>query len=163
MKLLLYFFRYVFLLVMINGLLLACSSLKTYPNNYEKNLLIKTRTESGSVFSSVQAALDIYSVDETCNANYLGTLELNSPQVSVGIPHGKLRFLSFHFGTSGFFSNSSSSISYDTLLRPRKGYQYDINVKYIDDLYNVEIFEKKTAKAKRKELPQWSLKECRQQ
>ena len=156
-----YLLRYGLLLVIFSGLLGACSAVKTYPNNHEKNLLIKTRTDSGSVFSSIEAALDIYSVEKSCQVNYLGTVKLDSPQVSVGIPQDKPRLLSFRFGSSGFFSNASSSISYDTLLLPRKGHHYDINVKYIDDIYNVEIFEKKTAKtAKGKELPQRLLQGC---
>ena len=52
------------------GFLTGCSGIKTYPNNLDKNLSITTTTESGSFFSSVNAALDVYHVNCDCLLKY---------------------------------------------------------------------------------------------
>lgn len=121
--------------------LTGCSGIKTYPNNLEKNLYITTTTESGSFFSSVNATVDIYQLNTDCSLDYQGTVNLDKATVSVGIPYDKRSYLVFGFASSSFLASTSGSISYETILKPRRNYRYLINVSYIDDIYNVEIRE----------------------
>ena len=41
-------------------LLAACSGLKAYRSDYERNLFITTQTEARGLFSGVDASLDLY-------------------------------------------------------------------------------------------------------
>lgn len=142
------------------GFVYGCSGLKTYPDNYSKNLQIKTTTDSGSMFSSVKASLHIYSVNSNCEGSYQGTVKLDQPNKAVGIPDNKTSYLAFDFDSSTFLGSTSSSISYETLLKPRTGYQYDIEVTYIDDLYNVIIKEVNPKKRSAREIDPVHLANC---
>ena len=74
--------RYVILLLAYS-FLAGCSGIKTYQNTLDKNLHIKTETYSGSMFSKVRAAVDIYRVDADCKTEYEGTVQLKNPSVVV--------------------------------------------------------------------------------
>ena len=103
-----------------------------------------TTTESGSFFLSVNTSVDIYLVNRDCSLEYEGTIKLDKASVSVGIPPDKSSYLVFGFASSSFLANSSGDISYETLLKPHKGYRYLIKASYINDIYNVEIREPPT-------------------
>ena len=129
--------------VLVAAVILAgCSGLRPYPNNLEKNLVIRTDTDSGSIFSKVGVEVDIFRVKADCLTEYQGTVNLNGPSVEVGIPPDKLSYMAFVFSNSSFLASSRNSISHETLLEARAGYNYDIRVSYIDDIYNVAISEK---------------------
>jgi hypothetical protein len=151
--------RYVILLLAYS-LLAGCSGIKTYQNTLDKNLHIKTETHSGSMFSKVRAAVDIYRVDADCKTEYEGTVQLKNPSVDVGIPSSRLSYLVFVFASSGFLSGSSSTITYNTLLKPHVGYNYDIKVSYIDDIYNVVIRETDPRMKKSREIEFKDLNDC---
>jgi hypothetical protein len=120
----------------------GCSGLKTYPNTLEKNLQVRTVTKSRSMFSKVRARLDIYRVDAPCRLKYEGTVDLDNPTSAVGIPPGRLSYLAFTFASSVFLGGTQSATSQGTLLTPRAGYRYDIDVSYQNDIYNVVLRER---------------------
>ncbi len=122
-------------------LLAGCSGIKPYPDHPEKNLQLSTKTDSGSPFSSVRAALDIYRVDQGCQMHYEGTVDLRDSSLAIGIPVGEPSYLAFAFNSSSWLGSSQGSITYDTLLTPRPGYEYDVEVSYADDMYDVVIRE----------------------
>ena len=130
-----------FCLLLVIGVITGCSGLKTYPNNYGKNLHIITDKDKGSFFSDVKLSVDIHAVDKSCQTEYQGTVKLDRKTTEVGIPTDDTRYLAFYFESSSYWSNSNSSIHYDTLLKSRDGYSYIIKVSYIDDIYNVLIKE----------------------
>jgi len=128
---------------LVTGWLAGCSGIKTYPNSLDKNLLVHTSTESGSILSKVRASLSISRVDAQCRTEYEGTIDLGKSHISVGVPVDRWSYLVFDFSSSGLLSNSST-MAQGTLLKPRAGYRYDIEVSYSDDLYNVVIRESRT-------------------
>jgi hypothetical protein len=65
-------------------ILTGCSGLRPYPDDLDKNVVIRTVTDSGSVFSKLGVELDIFSVKAGCKTEYLGTVDLNGPSVEVG-------------------------------------------------------------------------------
>ena len=142
------------------SLLAGCSGIKTYPNTLDKNLHIQTQTDSGSFFSSVRAAVDIYRVDAQCNAKYEGTIQLQEASVDFGIPTGKMSRLAFIFASSSFFGGTRGQISYDTLLEPRTGYHYQIKVRYQDDIYNVTVHETRSGESQSREVERRRLSTC---
>ncbi len=147
-------------LLAIIGLLVGCSGKFTYPDTLAKNLHIQTETESGSIFSSVRAALGVYQVDDQCKIEYQGTVDLDGRPVSVGIPSGRPSYLVFEFASSSFLANSRRSISYETLLLPVAGRDYDIKVSYMDDIYNVEIRESRPGDAVVRNIERKDLRAC---
>jgi len=147
-------------LTLLVGLLAACSGIKTYPDIPEKNLQVRTSTESGSVFSKVRASLDISRVDPQCRTEYEGTVDLKKASVKVGIPAERWSYLVFYFASSGFLSNRSSTMAQSTLLKPRAGYRYDVEVTYRDDTYNVVIHESRTGTGGGREIALQRLDAC---
>ena len=142
------------------GLAAGCSGLKPYPNTLAPNLQIRTEAKSGSVFSSVRADVGIYRVDPQCRIEYQGTVDLDKPTVAVGIPADRPSYLVFGFSSASFLGGTRSSISQETLLRPRPGYSYDIEATYKDDLYNVVIREVHPASGARRTIDLQPLSAC---
>ena len=141
--------------------LAGCSGLQTYPNNLDKNLQVRTQVQSGSVFSKVRASMSIYEVNAQCQIEYEGTVNLEELSVPVGIPAGRWSYLVFDFSSSGFLSNTSASTASGALLNPQAGTRYDIDVSYLDDIYNVKIRSVATDGVVF-ELPLLGLEACRQ-
>jgi len=119
----------------------GCAADSRYAGLPEKNLVIRTETSSGSAFSSVRAVLGVHAVDAQCKLTYEGSVQLDQPLVSVGIPSGRLNYLVFRFATSSSLGGTRGSISRETLLRTRAGATYDVRVTYKDELYDVVIRE----------------------
>lgn len=151
---------YLIIFSLMTGFLAGCSGLKTYSSDLDENLRLTTETDSGSVFSSVEAAVDIHRVKPDCSTEYAGTVELDDPSIDVGIPAGRSSYLVFIFERSGIFS-TESSITYNTLIRPRAGYRYTARVSYDEDIYNVVINEVDPRSKKNRELDTRNMSSCR--
>lgn len=136
-------------------LLAGCSNLKTYPNDLNKNVFVNVKIES-----AVKARVDIFEVNKKCEAEYVGTVDFDEKKKNIGLKKSTLVYLDFRFITSGFFSSSTSSSGLSTLIKPRKGYLYDVSVSYEDSIYDVEIREKRRKRKKGRELKITPLGEC---
>lgn len=133
--------RVITLVAALCFLLVACSGLKPYRSDYQKNLFITTETDQGW-FSGVDAALDIYEMQSECDVDYRGTVDLGHSLVEVGLPEGVAAYLVFRFESSAFLSNTQSSMGYDVALYPDFGQVYDVDVSYHNNIYNVEVQER---------------------
>jgi hypothetical protein len=138
----------------------GCSGLKTYHSDLENNLKITTQTDSGSIFSSLQAAVDIHEVNPDCSTEYAGTIQLDDSPKVIGIPSGRSSYLVFVFEKSGFFS-AETSTTYNTLIRPRNGYQYIAEVSYQENIYNVIINEVDPGNRKSREIETRGMYACK--
>ena len=147
-------------LAFLLALLAGCSGLRSYPDRPEKNLQVRTRTDSGSMFSSVRASLSISKVDAQCRTEYEGTVDLKRESVQLGVPVDRWSYLVFHFSSSGFLSSTRSTMEQATLLKPRAGYRYDVEVTYRDDTYNVLIKESRTGKGDGRDIALRRLDAC---
>jgi hypothetical protein len=135
--------------------LAGCAGGKLYPDDLSpKNLSIRTASPDA------RAVLGVHSVDAQCRAEYLGYVALDKPAVSVGIPAERWSYLVFEFSSSRFLGSSRSRISQETLLKPRAGQRYDIEVSYRDNIYNVVIREQSPRGAWREVQP-LDLASCR--
>ncbi len=152
---------YILVLLLLVPLLSNCSGIKAYSNSLNKNLTLKTKTESGSVFSSLNVSLHIHSVDNNCQTGYQGTVKASKGKTAVGLPVGRASYLIFRFDSSSFWANSSSSTSYETLLTPRRGYNYVAKLSYADDIYNVEIEERSRRNSRPRIIESRELSRCR--
>jgi hypothetical protein len=151
----------VTLLLCAASLLSACSGIKTYENNLNKNLHVHTATDSGSWFSRVRAAIDIHRVGENCAINYEGTVQLTGSATEIGIPTDRRSYLVFVFNSFSFFSNRSGTITYETLMKPRSNHHYDVAVSYKNDLYHVMIQKIPSDRSAGRELDRLALNSCR--
>lgn len=141
--------------------LAGCASTRPYPDDLPaKNLTIRTTTSSGSMFSSVRATLGIHSVDAHCRTRYLGSVALDRPSLSVGIPTERWSYLVFDFSTAGFLGGTRTRISRGILLRPSPKHSYQVDLTYQDDIYNVVLHERSPRGASR-EPPLLDLSSCR--
>jgi hypothetical protein len=140
--------------------LTGCSGLKTYHSDLRNNLQIKTQTDSGSLLSSVQAAVDIHRVNPDCSTEYAGTIQLDDSLKEIGLPADRSSYLVFVFEKSGFFS-ADTSTTFNTLLRPRNEYQYIANVSYEENIYNVIINEVDPGSRESREVETRGMYACR--
>lgn len=140
--------------------LAGCSGMKSYQNTPDNNLHLHTAADSGSWFSSVRAAVDIFRVGTDCETVYEGTVQLNQPTIDIGIPPNRWSELVFVFATSSFLGSRSGSMTHETLLKPRSGYQYEVQVTYKDDMYNVAVRETHPSSSVIREIERKDLRPC---
>ena len=141
-------------------LLAGCSGIKSYQNTPDTNFHVRTAADSGSWFSSVRAAVDIHRVGTTCQTDYEGTVQLNRPTIDIGIPPNRWSHLVFVFSSSSFWANRSGTITYETLMKPRAGYHYEVKVTYRDDMYNVSVRETPSGGSVSREVERKDLRAC---
>lgn len=122
-------------------LVAACGGHRPYAADHARNLSLRTSVHSDSTFSSMKAAVDVYSVDAQCRAQLEGRVALDGPLVEVGIPEGRASLLVFEFAGSGFLGGQRSVMSKHVSLTPRPGRRYEARVDYKDSIYNIEVRE----------------------
>lgn len=150
-----------FLLLALPVLLSACSGIKPYPDLPNKNVHLHTTVSDNRMLTSMHADVDIYTVDAKCEATYAGSVELSKADVDIAIPVGQQSYLMFVFSSKGMLGGVQGSTSYATLLRPRAGFEYRAEVRYKDDIYNVEMFETLPRSKGGRELAPRRLESCR--
>jgi hypothetical protein len=79
-------------------------------------------------------------VNGECSTHYDGTLALDRGNVDIGVPAGRPSYLVVSFDTSSFMAGSRST-SVGTVLTPRAGYEYELAVRYKQDIYDVAVRE----------------------
>lgn len=141
--------------VLVTCFIAGCSVLKTYSSDLTRNLTISAVTDS-----DVDVAVDIHRVKPDCSTGYSGTVELDQSPVKIGIPSNRSTYLVFVFQSSGFFTGDSTMTT-DFLIRPRSAYQYNAEVSYSDNIYNVVIYEKSADGKRKLELDHKDLSACR--
>lgn len=129
------FYMSNFIKVLLVSLLLSgCSNIKPYQSSSNKNLLVKSNTDE-----EVKAAIDIYHIDKSCKYAYKGTVSLNKGKNKIGLRPNTLNYLVVSFTTSSFWASSTSSMSQDMTIKPDKKHNYNLNLSYIDNIYNIEL------------------------
>jgi hypothetical protein len=147
-------------IALITLLLSACSGMKPYPDLRNKNFTIQAITDAGSLLKDIKATLEIQNVKADCSTGYIGTVTLDKPLVQIGIPTKYRSYLTFEFDTSGFFAANEGKMSYETLFKPKPGYRYLAKVSYINEYYDVRIFEMNPGGKQSNELKLRDLDTC---
>jgi hypothetical protein len=146
--------------------LAGCASFPAYKSDLPPNLSIRTKLSSPSVLltaplaGSFEATLHVTSVDRRCQKNYRGGVELGSTPVSVGIPPDQPSYLEFQFSGSSALTRGGASSTYATLLTPRSGYQYDVDVVYADRMYSITVHERNPRSGARREVERRPFSAC---
>jgi hypothetical protein len=150
----------VTLLLCVAILIPACSGIKTYDNSLNKNLHVRTATDSGSWFSRIRAAVDIHRVGEQCTIDHEGTVQLTEPTIEIGIPPDRWSHLVFVLASSSFLANRSGTITYETMVKPRANHRYDVEVSYQNNMYHVAIRETPPNRSISRKLDRVQLRAC---
>ena len=140
----------LFVVLVLDG----CSTIKHYKAELPHNLNVISNTES------VEATLDIYSLGKQCETAYLGTIALDKKILALGLATGQPSYIRVGFVSSSFWGNSSGFTNYDISLLPLKPYRYEITVSYIDDIYNVAVYEINRSTGKKREMEDKELGNC---
>jgi hypothetical protein len=141
--------------------LAGCAGRRPYINELAtKNVSIRTITHSGSIFASMKATLDIYSVDTQCRPEYAGTVNLAESSVAVAIATDRWSYLVFDFAGWSLLRGARTRTSHDLFFKPQADHRYEIEVTYQDDIYNVVLSEGQSRGALR-ELPRLDAASCR--
>ena len=131
----------------------GCSGLKAYPTDPGGNLAVRPQMDR-----EVRAVLHIHRVDRDCRAEYRGSVPLDRPAVSLGVPPGQPTYLVVTFDTSSFLGGSRST-SAGALLVPRAGQRYELGARYRDGIYDISLYE--SDGRARRALPRRELDACR--
>jgi hypothetical protein len=140
--------------------LAGCTGLKTYPNAYDKNAVVRIKTDSGTFLSRTRADLDLYTVNAACGAEYLGSLTLGDASVDVGLPLGSTVLLAYVFSRSSFLGGRESASVIEMMVAPRKGYRYEFEVSYVKNTYGATGLEFVPGRPKGREIEHQRLKDC---
>lgn len=135
--------------------LAGCASRgKPYPGTGAGNVTVRT------ALSGARAALHVYALDAKCAPEYLGSVQLDKPELIIGLPPGRPSRLVFDFSSSRYLGSSRSTTSQEAVLRPRPGARYEIDASYRDDIYGVTLNER-LAPGRLRELPLADPTACR--
>jgi len=150
------------------GVLAGCSGLPPYESDLPANLNVKTRLSSpfllhtAPLAGTFEADMHVNSVDRRCQKNYRGSVKLGNAAVMVGIPAGQPSYLVFEFSGRSFLTRgTASSSTYATLLTPRSGYQYDVDVAYADKMYSITVYERDPRGGPRREIERRPFSACK--
>ncbi len=121
----------IVILLLTIGLTSGCG-VKKYPNDLEKNLLVRTKTE-GSLFTSVEAFMKIYDPGDDCKNEFLGQIDLKNGETPVGIAAGRPTYIDLVFRAGNGYNHLSGIFMF------RPGVHYVADVSYVDRIYNYEM------------------------
>jgi hypothetical protein len=154
-------------LLVFAGLLAGCSGLPAYESDLPANLNVKTTLSSPSLLltaplaGTFDADMHVTAVDRRCQKNYRGTVKLGSTAVNLGIPAEQPSYLVFEFSGRSLLTRGSGSSTYTTLLTPRRGLQYDVDVTYADEMYSITVHERNPHSGLRREVERRPFSACK--
>ncbi len=107
------------------------------------------------------AHMHVTALDRRCQKNYRGSVKLGNTAVSVGIPADQPSYLVFEFSGRSLPTRGSASSTYATLLTPRSGHQYDVDVVYADEMYSITVYERNPRSGLRREVERRPFSACK--
>lgn len=144
--------------MIVFGLLTGCSNLKSYSTNLVSNFSFKLNKNSDS---DVEGRVDVYLLDKSCEGPYQGSSWVSKKTVKVGLKENHKTLLTFNFLSSHWLKGKHSN-SIDALVSPRTGHRYVAHMSYIDDAFDVEIYEINRKTNKRRTINIVGLYACKE-
>lgn len=143
------------------ALLAGCASgIKDYPDSHQKNAVLRVKSDRGSFFTKTRPDVHLYSVDASCKAQYLGTVELDQPKIHIGLPIGQTVLLAFEFSSESLGGRQASTLI-EMMTTPRKGMRYEFDVLYQKKSYTATGTEFHPGQSKGREMEHRRLRDCR--
>jgi hypothetical protein len=127
----------------------CASQLIPYKTTTPENFELSANTDS-----NVSAGVDIYSVNQSCELLYLGSIDVGESTRVIGISIDEPSYLVIRFSKSSFWSAHSSSMSQETFFQAEKDFRYEMNLSYVDAIYDIQLtkINLKTENASRTDL-----------
>lgn len=145
--------KFIFVISLLSLAISGCASnYKPYQTNLTHNIEVKSNTEA------IRATLEIYNIKKECNAEYQGVLELDEEIITLGVPDNQPSHLVVGFSERSLLGHSSRYFYSEFTLIPRSDYHYLVDVYYIDDIYDVLLYEINQSSGKKQKL---NIKEMR--
>lgn len=134
----------------VSSLLAGCASgPKYYPDKLDKNVTIKLTTDIvDGTMSKFEVVAGINDLRKDCTTDYKGMVELKAGKNGLGLAPGKLTYLAVEVFQKKSFHSATRSSMQGTLLKPQKGKQYEVIVKYVDNMFDFRLYE--TGKKKKR-------------
>ena len=88
----------------------------------------------------VEGRVDVYLLNKQCEGPYQGSYWTSKKLGEIGLKENQQTLLKFNFLSSHWLKGKHSN-SIEALVSPRAGYRYVAHMSYIDDAFDVEIFE----------------------
>ena len=154
------FTRFIFIAV-LSSLLWGCSSAPIkYQNAGEQNLTINLRLDKrGGIFTKIKVVSGVNDLDSNCEPHYKGMVELTPGKNEIGLKPGVLTFIQVDVAHNGTGINSVTNRG--TMLKPESGKNYQIDISYIDNMYDFTLYE--VLGTQRKQLKLMPLSNCRKE
>jgi hypothetical protein len=149
------------LVAFIALVLAGCGGVKSYRSDLPHNVHFRTVVTTGSIFKSAAADVDIYRDIGNCKIQHLGRVTLDKPVVEVGVPAGEPIYIEFLLMSKTFLSSSASALRYDTQLMLRPGYEYDMQLKFLERTYTLEMRELKKGSSSGRLIERKSGSDCK--
>lgn len=130
-----------------------------YKNILNKNLtvnLVQGENSKGSFFdsslgffTSVDIVAGVNNLNAKCDGDYRGYIDLVPGKNKLGLKPGQLAYIVVVVVKSA--SGGSSSSSHEVMIKPKKGIQYELDVNYVENMFDMNLYE--VRKSKRKKMP----------
>jgi len=134
----------------------ACASAgKPYPESPNGNLSVRAEVERG-----VDAAVYIHRMAAGCARELQGVVRLDERSATVDLPVGQAAYLVADFDSSSFLGGSRRT-SAGTVLQPRAGYRYQLELRYREGIYDVGLTEQDERTGVRRALPRRDAEPCK--
>ena len=144
---------YVYLI--LSSLLIGCSSTVHYPNSISKNVTINVITDTrSSFFNSVEFSAGVNDLNKDCTTEYKGFINLTTGKNKLGLKTGVSTHFILEIKQDGF--TGTRTFQQSTLIRPKKGSLYEVVVKYIDNMFDFRLYERRKSKRKQLNIIPWS-------
>ncbi len=119
--------------------LAGCAS-KPYASAAPKNLTILAEVNSGHAFGTRRGTqVGVYRLANKCPLEFLGSVDLGTEPIQVGLETGHPAYLRFLFAQAG--SGGSSAVTWGTVITPRPGAQYVAKIRFADGMYEARVEE----------------------
>ena len=141
--------------LILSSLFIGCSSSVHYPNSISKNVTINVITDtSSSFFNSVEISAGVNDLNKDCTTEYKGFINLTAGKNKLGLKTGVSTHLILEIKQNGF--TGTRTFQQGTLIRPKKGSQYEVVVKYIDNMFDFRLYERRKSKRIKLKIIPWS-------
>lgn len=143
---------------MVFGLLAGCSNLKSYSASLANNFIITLDKKSDS---GVEGRVDVYLLNKSCEGPYQGSHWVSKKTDKIGLKENHQTLLKFNFLSSHWLKGKHSN-AIQALVKPRAGYRYIVHMSYIDDAFDLEIYEVNRKTNKRRAIDIVDIHSCKE-
>lgn len=126
-------------MALVSGLLFGCAT--HYPNTLDKNLTVNINLEkNGGILTSAEAVAGVNEIGKDCSNDYKGFVELEPGANEIGLALGQPTLLLVEISHSTF-GGGDRSVQRGAMITPKAGSRYQIDVNYVDAMFDFRLYE----------------------